>query len=76
MSVPHLPPPAVWADAQRRARACGLWLDLTMDGVYHVYRLSDNQEHTRRDDWLGALSLLGAIEAGRMVQLQLFEVAA
>lgn len=29
--TPHLPPPAVWADAQRRARACGLWLDLTME---------------------------------------------
>lgn len=40
----HLPPPPVWRAAQAKARACGLWLDLTMDGVYHVYGL-DNTEY-------------------------------
>lgn len=58
--LPHLPPPATWRAAQARARACGLWLDLTMDGVYHVYRLHDNREHAMCATFADALACVGA----------------
>ena len=59
MTPPHLPPPPVWRAAQARAQARGLWLDLTMDGVYHVYRLTDNREYTTCPTFAGALACVG-----------------
>jgi len=71
----HLPPPHVWRAAQSRARACGLWLDMTADGVFHVYRLSDGQELSSRDDWAGALELLRRTETARERAYEQMEMA-
>ena len=34
--TPHLPPLRDWRQAQTRARLRGQWLDLTLDGMYHL----------------------------------------
>ena len=71
--IVHLPPPAIWRAAQERAKACGLWLDLTTDGVYHVFQTDDNAERGQSVDFAGALALLRQIERGHTAyQLELF----
>lgn len=55
----HLPPPPDWRAAQARARSCGLWLDLTMDGVFHLYRM-DNTEYMACPTFADALACVGA----------------
>lgn len=63
--IVHLPPPAVWRAAQERTRVCGLRIDMTADGVFHFYRLSDGREHNSRDDWPSAQELLTHTETER-----------
>lgn len=60
----HLP--ATWHAAQAQAARRGLWLDMTMDGVFHAYR-----GHTElyRGAWAGLRAWLGE-------QLELWERAA
>jgi hypothetical protein len=36
LSTPSLPPPARWRALQRKAATRGAWIDMTMDGVFHV----------------------------------------
>lgn len=55
----HLPPPPVWRAAQARARACGLWLDMTADGVFHVRRVGDNRELSTHETFAAALARVG-----------------
>ena len=57
--TPHLPPPPVWRAAQARAALYGLWLDLTMDGIFHLYRM-DNTEYMACATLADALACVGA----------------
>ena len=56
----HLPPPPVWRAAQARAKACGLWLDMTLDGMFHVRRVGDNRELSTHPTLAAALACVGA----------------
>lgn len=50
MTPPHLPPPARWRAAQREAGRRGAWIDMTMDGVFHVY---DKRGEVYAGTWAG-----------------------
>lgn len=56
-TAPRMLPPD-YADAQKRARAIGLWLDYKADGHVALYRLSDNSIYGGAADWAAALDLL------------------